>query len=151
MRVDTTRRRDRERAPCESMRRACAYVGRAGMNGGRAGSEINVFVLRPPSCAPGKDSVSRKGLMARRMAETTGVESRVEYQPVIAFACKGPTHPLPPSSVSSCLFHQRTPPCRAPAFRYRSPWMTHKIYCLCISFYVSFPFSLFTVTRSVTR
>lgn len=73
-----------------------AYVARGGWSGGWrwwVGSEINVFVLRPPSYAPGKDSVSRKGLMAKRMAETTELRCRVEYQAVIAFVCKGPSSP----------------------------------------------------------
>lgn len=99
--VDTIRRRDQERELCESVRESLRLCG-ARRDEQRVGSEINVFVLRPPSYAPGKDSVSRKGLMARRMAETTELESRVEYQPVIAFVCKGPS-----------FFYPR---CRLPVF-----------------------------------
>lgn len=64
MRTNTIRRRGSGERVYEYAR---AYVGRR-WDGGRewTGGEINVFVLRPPSCALGKDSASRKALMARR-------------------------------------------------------------------------------------
>lgn len=126
-RTGRTERRGRIRARVGDQ--ACVYTetARARRRRGWEEGEINVFVLRPPSYAPGE---RRLAALARRShGEADGRDDvarlHVEYQPsVIAFVCKGRLFPsLPPSlpllrllhlpPLLNRLFFHPSPPCRS--------------------------------------